>query len=74
MLTQATVVFSPDGMSGHSAGRKIEGMSRDGAHNRDGISIATEAGHVHCRFHHDDDAYDDGLVHSHGWAANSEER
>jgi len=73
MRTTNTANFLPDGMSGNSAGRQIEGMSRDGAHNREGISIPTEAGHVHCRFHHDDDAYDDGLVHSHGWAATAQE-
>jgi hypothetical protein len=59
--------FSPDGMRGGSMERRHEtghsARETRGGHRAD----QAEAEHGH-------DYYDDGLVHSHGWAASTNER
>ena len=66
----STATFSPDGLSSRpTSGNRHDG-SRDHAANA-GKSQGTMNQVIHYAAVNDHHGYDDGLVHSHNWAASS---
>ncbi|WP_298281981.1 hypothetical protein [Acidocella sp.] len=61
MRHQLTPTFSPDGFGGHAAAQSQREAGKG--------AVATAPRPEPVRDH--DDRYDEGLVHSHGWAMSS---